>query len=212
MFSVLCTRLPTSFPGFSPTRPHGARERETLGNAGHVSPRIWEITKKRFGGGAGKCEICLYRAYTGQRSHQTVYLTWSWTRKIMHKVLRQRKRNFLQNISMLIGCLSAMLSFGTCDGNRGGFTVNNLGILVVVFIPKRTRLELPFICCGGHFRKQMYSICMCFQDYYYARRRKNVSSVAVLTRDLELPRSNRKREYAARTVRLIVSYCSNGKR
>ena len=38
------------------------REIETLENAGHVSPRIWEITKKRFGGGAGKCEICLYRA------------------------------------------------------------------------------------------------------------------------------------------------------
>jgi len=42
--------------------PHGARERETLVNAGHVSPRIWEITNKRFGGGAGKYEICLYRA------------------------------------------------------------------------------------------------------------------------------------------------------
>ena len=39
-----------------------------------------------------------------------------------------------------------MLSFGTCNGNRGGFTVcavkNNLGILVVVFTPKRTRFEL----------------------------------------------------------------------
>ena len=152
----------------------------------------------------------------GQCSHQTVYLTWSLTRKIMHKVLWQRKRNFLQNIWMLIGCLSAMLSFGTCNGNRGEFTVcavkNNLGNLVVVFITKRTRFELPSICCGGHFRKQMYSICMCFQDYYYARRRKNVSSVAVLARDIELPRSHRKREYAARTVRLIVSYCSNGKR
>ena len=42
--------------------PYGARERETLENAGHVSPRIWEITNKRFGGGAGKCEICLYIA------------------------------------------------------------------------------------------------------------------------------------------------------
>ena len=45
--------------------PYGAREskeRETLENDGHVSPRIWEITRKRFGGGAGKCEICLYRA------------------------------------------------------------------------------------------------------------------------------------------------------
>ena len=84
-----------------------------------------------------------------------------------------------------------MLLFGTCNGKRGGFTVcavkNNLGILVimvVVFIPKRTRFELPFLCCGGHFRKQMYSICMCFQDYFYAGRRKNVSRVAVLT-DLE---------------------------
>ena len=52
---------PTSFPRFSPTCPT-ERERETLENAGHVSPRIWEITNKRFGGGAGKCEICLYRA------------------------------------------------------------------------------------------------------------------------------------------------------
>ena len=73
---------------------------------------------------------------------------------------------------MLIGCLSAMLSFGTCNGNRGEFTVcavkNNLGNLVVVFITKRTRFGLPSICCGGHFRKKMYSICMCFQDYYYA--------------------------------------------
>ena len=38
------------------------RERETLENAGHVSLRIWEIANKRFGGGAGEGEICLYRA------------------------------------------------------------------------------------------------------------------------------------------------------
>ena len=70
--------------------------------------------------------------------------------KIMHKILWQQKRNFLQNIWMLMGCLSVMLSFGTCNGNRGGFTVcavkNHLGILVflvVVFIPKRTTFELP---------------------------------------------------------------------
>ena len=43
-------------PRFSPTR------RETLVGPGHVSPRIWEITNKRFGGGADKCEICLCRA------------------------------------------------------------------------------------------------------------------------------------------------------
>ena len=40
----------------SPTR------RETLVGSGHVSPRIWEITNKRLGGGADKCEICLYKA------------------------------------------------------------------------------------------------------------------------------------------------------
>ena len=40
----------------SPTR------RETLVGSGHVSPRIWEITNKRLGGGADKCEICLYIA------------------------------------------------------------------------------------------------------------------------------------------------------
>ena len=42
-------------------------------------------------------------------------------------------------------------------------------IYKVVFIPKGTRFELPFLFCGGHFRKQMYSICMCFQDYYQCR-------------------------------------------
>ena len=36
-------RCTTSFPGFSSTRP---TERETLENAGHVSPRIWEIKNK----------------------------------------------------------------------------------------------------------------------------------------------------------------------
>ena len=40
----------------SPTR------RETLVGSGHVSARIWEITNKRFGGGADKGEICLYKA------------------------------------------------------------------------------------------------------------------------------------------------------
>ena len=33
-------------------------ERPLVGS-GHVSPRIWEITNKRFGGGADMCEICL---------------------------------------------------------------------------------------------------------------------------------------------------------
>ena len=177
--------------------PYGARERETLENAGHVPPRNWEIYKQTIGGGAGKCEICLYRVSTGQCSHETVYLTWSWTPQIIHKILWQWKRNSLQNIWMLNGCLSAMLSFGTCNGNRAGFTVSavkiNLGILVVVFILKRARFELPFLCCGGHFRKQM--LC---------RATKKCIKRCCSHR----PRSNRKREYVAWTVRPIVSYCS----
>ena len=43
---------------FSPTC------QETLVGSGHMSPRIWEITNKRLGGGADKCEICLYKAWT----------------------------------------------------------------------------------------------------------------------------------------------------
>ena len=52
-----CIKLSNLVPRVLSYPPYGARERETLGNAGHVSPRIWEITNKRFGGGAGKCEI-----------------------------------------------------------------------------------------------------------------------------------------------------------
>ena len=206
--------MSTSFPGLSPTCPTERERERPWKTLVTCLPESGSLQTNDLG--EGQVTVRFVSTERRQVSVAIELCTWSWMRNMMHKVLWQRKRNFLQNILMLIGCLSAMLSFGTCNGNRGGFTVcavkNNLGILVVVFIPKRTRFELPFICCGGHFRKQMYSICMCFQDYYYARRRKNVSSVAVLTRDLELPRSNRKREYAAQTLRLIVSYCSNGKR
>ena len=36
------------------------RERETLVGSGQVSPRIWEITNKRFKGGVDMREICLF--------------------------------------------------------------------------------------------------------------------------------------------------------
>ena len=54
----------------SPTR------RETLVGSGHVSPRIWEITNKRFGGGADKCEICLCRVLM-ESAAMKLYLTMS---------------------------------------------------------------------------------------------------------------------------------------
>ena len=40
------------------------RERETLGNAGHVSPRIWEMTKHNIEGGAGKFSPLLLTCQT----------------------------------------------------------------------------------------------------------------------------------------------------
>ena len=45
--------------------PYGAseRERETLENAGHVSPRIWEITNKRSGEG----QVSVRFVYTERR-------------------------------------------------------------------------------------------------------------------------------------------------
>ena len=58
----LCYSDATSFPGSSPSRPL-ERERETLENAGHVSPRTWEMTKHNIEGGSGKSgvmvRICL---------------------------------------------------------------------------------------------------------------------------------------------------------
>ena len=42
--------------------------RETLKNAGHVSPRLWEITKDNMEGGAAMSEVCQYLAYTGTKT------------------------------------------------------------------------------------------------------------------------------------------------
>ena len=49
---------PTSFPGSSPSLPlERERERETLGNAGHVSPKLWEMIKHNIEGGSGKSGV-----------------------------------------------------------------------------------------------------------------------------------------------------------
>jgi len=37
--------------------PESERETETLENAGHMSPRIWEMTKYNVEGGAGKSGV-----------------------------------------------------------------------------------------------------------------------------------------------------------
>ena len=41
---------------------------ETLENAGHVSPRIWEITKDNMEGGAVKSEVYQYLTYPGTKT------------------------------------------------------------------------------------------------------------------------------------------------
>ena len=95
----------TSFRGFSPTcSTERERERHPGKRWSRVSQNLGDYKeKKRFGGEAGKCEICLHRAWTGQCSHETVYLTWSWTPKIMHKILWQRKR-FPTTSCRISGC------------------------------------------------------------------------------------------------------------
>ena len=45
--------------------PRSERERETLENAGHVSPRIWEMTKDNIEGGAVKSGVWPYLAHPG---------------------------------------------------------------------------------------------------------------------------------------------------
>ena len=140
---------------YIPTEQKGERPWKTLVTCLPKSGRV-----QAHDLGEGQVSVRFVSTECSQVSAAMKLCTWpdlECQNKIMHKILWQRKRNFLQNIWMLIRCSSAMLSFGTCNGNRRGFTVcavkNNLGILVVVFIPKRIRFELPFLCCGGHFRK-----------------------------------------------------------
>ena len=85
----------------SPT--HG----ETLVGSGHVSPRIWEITNKWFGGGEDKCEICLCRAYMENCVPDLALKVMTLKTKprmpkIIHKILWKQKCNKLQNIWLLI--------------------------------------------------------------------------------------------------------------
>ena len=64
--------------------------------------------------------------------------------------------------------ISEAFIWHNCNGNRGGFTVcavkNNLGILY------RNALDLNcrFYVVGATLENICTSICMCFQDCYYA--------------------------------------------
>jgi hypothetical protein len=47
----------SSFPG---SFPFPSREKKTLVGAGHVAPRIWEVTNIYFGGGETKALMCVF--------------------------------------------------------------------------------------------------------------------------------------------------------
>ena len=92
--------------------PYGARERDPVKRWSSVSQNLGDNTQTIWG------QVSV-RFVSRECRQVSAAVTWSWTRKIMHKILWQKKRNFLQNIWMLMGCLSAVLSFGICNGNHG---------------------------------------------------------------------------------------------
>ena len=55
-------------PRVSPLPAPWSERRETLVWSGHVSPRIWEITKDNIEGGAAKSGVWLYLGYHGTES------------------------------------------------------------------------------------------------------------------------------------------------
>ena len=115
--------------------------------------------------------------------------------KIMHKILWQWKRNELQHICMLIywGCFPLQI-LALAEETADSPLVQLKIIYPVTFILKRTGFELPFLCCGGHIRKEM-CVFSRLQLCSLKGRRKDVCSVAVLA-DLknELIRSKQKEE------------------
>ena len=113
--ATLATRfLSTSFPGFSPTRPteqEGERPWRMLVTCLQKSGRVQANDL-----GEGQVSVRFVSTECSQVSAAMKLCTWpdlERQNKIMHKILWQRKHNFLKNIWMLIRCSSAMLSFGT---------------------------------------------------------------------------------------------------
>ena len=104
---------------------------------------------------------------------------------------------------MLIGC---------CKGNHGFTTCAVKNINTVVFILKCTRYELPFLCCGAHFRKQMCLLsrlqCTIMQFKMAPKRCIKCHRPHRPWKINQTGRSNRKREYAPWTQ----FDCSNEKR
>ena len=63
---------------------------------------------------------------------------------------------------------------GCCKGIADSPLVRSKIFKAAVFVPKRTRLELPFLCYGFHFWE---SKCMYFQNYDYARSLKGTEKM-----------------------------------
>ena len=70
--------------------------------------------------------------------------------------------------------------------------------LAVIFIPKRTKRELPFLCYGGHFKKQTYifsKLWLCSSKG--AEKMYQALPSSLTSKILKSNRGNRKRQYAA---------------
>ena len=138
----------------SPTR------RETLVGSAHLSPRIWKIYKQTI---LGEGRISVRFVSTKRRRRgQWKLCIWSCLKdktkrqNLGRRILWQRKHNFLLTIWMFVGC---------CKGIADSPLVQSKIFKAAVFVPKRTRLELSFLCYGGHLWE---SKCMYFQNYDYA--------------------------------------------
>ena len=100
--------------------PYRARELETLLGVGHGFPRIWEITNKRFRGEGP--ESMRFVSTEWDRSVTQMKLCSSWCSWVDHERRKKCTKSFDGSESVtscrISGCLSGILSFGTCRGNR----------------------------------------------------------------------------------------------
>ena len=88
------------------------RERETLENTGHVSPRIWEMTKDNTEGGAGKSGVWLYLAHQGMVSICIKYNTSGLchSEKLRQVILPMRG----QNVEYKVYAASSHVNTSSC--------------------------------------------------------------------------------------------------
>ena len=110
----------------------------------------------------------LFRHLRIARKLENLLSTKKLPSNLWKKILWQQKRNFLHNIWMV----NRMLIY------RGSFHRKSRihRLCSQKFIPKRTRFELQFLCCGGHFSKQMNAFSRLPSCSSKGRRKMNLKS------------------------------------